>query len=191
MAPVPRYWYYETYTPGLDLEALPVEVVVPRPLVIFDKTTGEINGEAVLMSALPSPRFRGFDGKAVILPHWGAQRLENAESIFLAFCIAQDDVLHNLSQKGRLRTHVRVQEVYSPDDSVLGVWECFVFFTCSFRRSHFRVSKFKAKIYGADAPPPLLIEAEQITSPATSGAPLSCFADCKNDQSEANLLDLI
>lgn len=86
MAPIPRYWYVEAVDSGLPLEPVPVEVVGPRPLaetgVVIDPSTGEVYGEAVLMSTLPWPRFRDFaTGKQVVLPHGMAEALESSERV--------------------------------------------------------------------------------------------------------------
>ena len=88
MAAIPLYWYTETTVGGEPAEELPVGFFGPVPtdqLLIIDLATGEIHGEAILMSALPWPRFRRFsDGKKVVLPHREAQALEGLEDIALA-----------------------------------------------------------------------------------------------------------
>lgn len=86
MAVVPRYWYVETFAPRRAFKVLPADMLRlgPKPdtetCVISDPSTGEIHGEAVLMSALPWPRFRAFStGQQVVLPHWMAEALERAD----------------------------------------------------------------------------------------------------------------
>lgn len=85
MTTVPRYWYVEPGGYRLSLEEGPDFVGLgPVPAryeaVLVDGSTGEIHGEAILMCALPWPRFRGLrDGQEVILPGWHAETLERME----------------------------------------------------------------------------------------------------------------
>ena len=86
---VPFYWYIETVSLGQALEDLPWRIFGPAPTcteaVLVDNSTGEIYGEAILMRALPWPRFRCFaDGKQVLLPYWSAITLERLEAKFLS-----------------------------------------------------------------------------------------------------------
>lgn len=91
MAVIPRYWYCEPVDGGASFEISPTLMARfgPEPTsgdthTIFDPLTGEIHGEAILMSALPRARFRCFTfGKEVILPHRTAEALERHE---LEFC---------------------------------------------------------------------------------------------------------
>lgn len=86
MAAIPAYWYVEPVSSGDSFEILPVGQVRPIPASdgsgFFDLTTGEIYSEAILMCALPWPRFRNFsDGKQVILPEGMAEALEGLEDV--------------------------------------------------------------------------------------------------------------
>lgn len=86
MALVPRYWYVEPFGGGEPLQLPPGRIITPRPLgsdgnpVVADAVTGEVYREAVLMWALPWPRFRGALGEQVLLPQWHAQALERCEN---------------------------------------------------------------------------------------------------------------
>lgn len=89
MSRVPFYWYIEPIGAGQPLEDLPRRIFGPAPssteAVLVDNTTGEVHGEAILMRALPWPRFRCFaDGKQVLLPYWSAITLERLEAKFLS-----------------------------------------------------------------------------------------------------------
>lgn len=93
MSVIPRYWYCESFDSGEAFQLLPTEMarICPEPLSSADETcllvnphTGEIEAEAILMSALPFPRFRCFGmGKEVILPHRTAISLERYEAEYL------------------------------------------------------------------------------------------------------------
>lgn len=83
MALVPRYWYVEPYGLGEAFQLEPWSLVTPAPdgHVCLVDTDGEIYAEAVLMCALPWPRFRTFcTGEQVVLPFWAAETLERLES---------------------------------------------------------------------------------------------------------------
>lgn len=87
MALIPRYWYVEPCADGLPFQCLPQVFgdLIPSPTagddqIILDPETGEIYGHAILMSALPWPRFRAFStGKEMVLPHRCAVALERVE----------------------------------------------------------------------------------------------------------------
>lgn len=103
MPPIPRYWHVETHSSGTSFEFIPADPFGPVPTTglshLVDGSTGEINGEAVLMSALEWPRFRDFaTGKQVVLPHWCAIAFERLEAVFGAarskrVCIHSNDKL--------------------------------------------------------------------------------------------------
>lgn len=84
MATIPRYWYCETDTESFTLEYVPWSGIGPCPPVeeqaFFVNGDGEVYGEAILMAALPWPRFRAFStGTQVALPHRAAVALERLE----------------------------------------------------------------------------------------------------------------
>lgn len=93
MAAIPSYWHVEVDGTCFSSEVLPDGFVIgPEPsgatASLVDGATGEIHGEAILMCALPWPRFRGFfDGKQVILPHWHAETLERLENVMRPFML--------------------------------------------------------------------------------------------------------
>lgn len=117
MPAIPRYWYVETGLDGFAFEHSPETFVdVPSPAIgddqiIFDPETGEIYGEAILMSALPSPRFRNFgsEGKEVVLPHRTAVTLEWLENVAI-----HRECPHCHSQSPEWKHHVAV-EVLDPE----------------------------------------------------------------------------
>lgn len=85
MTLIPRYWYCEPFDGGEPFQLPPRCLSAPTPecvgrVVVHDKY-GEIHGEAVLMCALPWPRFRVFSfGHEVVLPQWMAESLERVEA---------------------------------------------------------------------------------------------------------------
>jgi len=88
VTPVPFYWYIEPSSASHLFEDWPRGIFGPAPsstqAVFIDDTTGEVHGEAVLMRALPWPRFRRFsDGQQVFLPYWSAITFERLEAKFL------------------------------------------------------------------------------------------------------------
>lgn len=113
MAPIPRYWHVETDPPGLSFQPLPIPTVWPVPAGglahLIDDATGEVYGQAILMCALPWPRFRDFaTGKEVVLPSGMAETLEGLEPIVGA--VHPEDMTfpcgHQLSDRGY---HLRVE----------------------------------------------------------------------------------
>lgn len=88
MAAIPLYWYFEPVMQGELSEHLPVDVFGPIPLlpdnggfVVVVDAHGEIHGHAILMCALPWPRFRVFStGQKVVLPRWMTETLEGFEA---------------------------------------------------------------------------------------------------------------
>lgn len=91
MSVIPSYWYFEPVDGGAPFEISPALMtsICPEPSsgdthIVFDPLTGEIYGEAVLMAALPWPRFRCFTfGKQVILPFRTAEAFERHEFEFI------------------------------------------------------------------------------------------------------------
>ena len=80
------YWYVEAGGECYVTETLPWSGIGPTPprCAIVD-ANGEVYGEAVLMGALPWPRFRRFlDGKKVVLPFRTAVTLKRFEESQLA-----------------------------------------------------------------------------------------------------------
>lgn len=113
MSPIPTYWYIEADFPGLSFEPIPVPSVWPVPSGglsdLIDRQTGEIHGQAILMCALPWPRFRDFStGKQVILPCGMAEALERCEAIFGALDGEREPFTcgHKVSDRGY---HLRVE----------------------------------------------------------------------------------
>lgn len=121
MAPVPRYWYIEPDTPGLTFEPIPVPTVWPVPsgglADLVDSSTGEVHGQAILMCALPWPRFRDFaTGKEVVLPAGMAETLEGLEPVLgsvdgegVPFACG-----HHVSDRGyHLRVEIRESKIFA------------------------------------------------------------------------------
>lgn len=126
MAEVPFYWYIETDTPSEVFEPLPIGVFGPCPTitsdVAFDKDTGEIHGEAILMRALPWPRFRSFvDGKQLHLPYWGAIALERLELV-MGRTAAKDRCACGIDHGDDRRSHLRV-EILDAERYAVTVWD--------------------------------------------------------------------
>lgn len=83
MAVIPRYWYVEDHVSGEVFKEPPGRIRGPSPNLVFDRQTGEVQREAVLMCALPWPRFRDFaTGKQFVLPFGAAVAFERLESVF-------------------------------------------------------------------------------------------------------------
>lgn len=149
MSVIPRYWYCEPVSASEAFQCLPTQMVTvgPEPCVgqdhvIFDPATGEVYGEAILMSALPWPRFCCFTfGKQLVLPHRSAVALERYERELLV------PVLENLfpqinDKKARASLKYRVEvfdcERFAVTPVVLGQW----------------LSPFNVCLRGASAPLP-------------------------------------
>lgn len=114
MTPVPRYWYFEPEALGVHLQGLPFETGFPAPLIFVDDVTGEIAGEAVLMSALPASRFRASSGaEEVVLPHWRAKCLIDLEAIITEGWMGQHRAFHRLGKRAYEARKVWVQTVDS------------------------------------------------------------------------------
>jgi len=118
VTPVPFYWYIEPGSLGDSFQDLPWSVFGPTPtfteIVLFDDATGEIHGEAILMRALPWPRFRRFsDGSQVLLPYWTAISLERLESHSQAFGLPTEcpcGVYHGTDRTYHFRVEVTDRE---------------------------------------------------------------------------------
>lgn len=118
MPPVPIYWYVEAETSGQTFEFPPTRMrgLGPDPFIgddgsgAVDLYTGEVYREAVLMCALPSPRFRyrGNLREKVILPYRAAVTLEDLQLELQAagFEDACPEGGHNCLNRGR---HYRVE----------------------------------------------------------------------------------
>ena len=127
MTEIPFYWYVEADTPSEVFEPLPIGVFGPCPTitseVAFDKETGEVHGEAILMRALPWPRFRSFvDGKQVHLPYWSAIALERLELVVSRTPGTKDRCACGFDHGEDRRSHLRV-EVVDRERYAISIWD--------------------------------------------------------------------
>lgn len=118
---VPFYWYVEPEALGDPFEFGPWRMYGPAPAlpvrVWMHDADGEIHGEAILMRALPWPRFRSFfDGKQVHLPYWRAIAFERSEvrwkAVGIKFvCACGRD--HGEDRRSHFRIEVVGREIYA------------------------------------------------------------------------------
>ena len=126
VTPIPFYWYIEPDGQSDFAEFLPGSTFGPGPVfsgrVWCHDADGEIHGEAILMRALPWPRFRRFiDGQQVHLPYWTAIALERIEAAWQSNC-REFECACGLQHGKDRRTHIRV-EVIDPERYALSVWD--------------------------------------------------------------------
>jgi hypothetical protein len=113
---IPRYWYCESADGSGSFQLTPAQMVsiCPEPStgqarIIFDPLTGEVYGEAILMSALPRSRFCCFTfGKEIVLPHRVAVALESHEAEY-GFSVLKGFVKHHLTERLYRSLHYRVE----------------------------------------------------------------------------------
>lgn len=118
MAPVPRYWYVEPADGGLPLQLDPhlIRTEVPSPAIgddttVYDDQTGEVYGQAVLMAALPWPRFRTLGtGEEVVLPHGMAVTLEGCGDSLTPVLAGEWLCPHCARQRKSAGFHYRVED---------------------------------------------------------------------------------
>ena len=144
MAPIPRYWYVESVMPGVLPEKIPVDALRPTPsggFAVLIDADGEVHGEAVLMCALPWPRFRGFsDGQEVVLPAGMAEALEGFEAGLLASDL-EPVCPYCVNKLREVGFHLRIEVVKSK------------VFASVFCNAHFRISsKAKPNVGRGDKP---------------------------------------
>lgn len=126
MALVPKYWHCETTSDGSLFEHVPWGQIRPEPsmqgTVFVNTATGEVYCDAILMCALPWPRFRVFGtGKQVVLPEWMAKTLEGLKSVLNAADL-KDICPNGVCEGSKRSNHLRVETVEG---------KCFVTVHCN------------------------------------------------------------
>jgi hypothetical protein len=120
MTPIPRYGCIEAVLPGCCGEIVVVVESGPRPLA-YCTTCGvwnegyEIDGQPILMRALPTSRFSTPSSEKVILSDWAAVALENLEQGLRAAGLIGSREKCVQSLKAVTRFRVTKLEVDRPD----------------------------------------------------------------------------
>lgn len=132
---IPLYWYTEPNLGSEVLKHLPVITLDPAPpeRVVLADADGVIHCEAILMGALPWPRFRRFlDGKEVVLPFRIAIALERLE-LSHASVNGEGECHCGFCQGCNRSTHYRVEVTDQSGHSVKLTRWCDCHFEFSFK----------------------------------------------------------
>lgn len=137
MTLVPLYWYVEPGSDGSAFELIPWSADRPFPFgrdgltILSDPVTGEVHREAILMCALPWPRFRGAGGEQVVLPDWEAQTLERLKDVAIGADGEYECPTCRLKKGGHRQHHFRVQIIDAERVSI----RCTVHCHCGYSSS--------------------------------------------------------